>query len=693
MWEMEHYERSVDLFKKVYGQNPTDQTALAGLVEGLNKLDRKKEALPYLNELVRLQPTNRGLRRYLAFLLYDSENYDKARAHFTILARNEDVELDVLRKTARTYERLALDRQASEYWERVLARDPENIAAHTFLAGYYENIKQQERALAHLEAILAYAPDEVSYAHLGKTYEMAGNHDKALTYYGKYLVQYPDDHETLQRIEAINNARAEKRQTREALSPSRAVNVQALRKKLQMKIDDLAAGHRYREAIPVYRQLFEISPADSGTLETLGRNLTAISKNEGINAMVTFLADVALNNKAVYRSLAKLLRSKGQQDELLAVLNEIHGFDPGDNLTTQELALLCLERGELEAAEVFFAKLSDSQCRNVRCLEGRALLAEKLYLPAHRLRDYQALLKLQPDRNEIRLAVIGLAAEMGLLDAAVFHAGYLQYFTSADKDLEPKILLADAYRESGYLARAIERYRSALNLTSEQTESLHGLRIRSWLGIAESYEKLGLLYEAEQTLRAALVHEKNRIPVLEALFYLFLRADRIDDSEIWLTALNQEIQEFQERGPASENPAWKKEFLQAQMYGAANDHDLAIELYNKALALLPQKESSKTRVQGMQKAVSENVIQTHMARSFFKKGEYAAAEKIILGLQNNEALALELQVLLEQVYRSWGRTALADSLAARTEEYAAEDFGRQLALAGLYRTYNDPFRQ
>ena len=29
-------------------------------------------------------------------------------------------------------------------------------------------------------------------------------------------------------------------------------------------------------------------------------------------------------------------------------------------------------------------------------------------------------------------------------------------------------------------------------------------RIHSWLGIAESYKKLGLLYEAEQTLRAAL---------------------------------------------------------------------------------------------------------------------------------------------------------------------------------------------
>jgi tetratricopeptide (TPR) repeat protein len=36
MWEMGQYERAVDLFRKVHDKNPTDQTALAGLVEGLN---------------------------------------------------------------------------------------------------------------------------------------------------------------------------------------------------------------------------------------------------------------------------------------------------------------------------------------------------------------------------------------------------------------------------------------------------------------------------------------------------------------------------------------------------------------------------------------------------------------------------------------------------------------------------------
>ena len=81
MWEMGQYERAVDLFKRVYEKNPSDQTALAGLVEGLTKLDRKSEALPYLEQLSRQEPANRGVRRYLAFLLYEAGNYEKARPH------------------------------------------------------------------------------------------------------------------------------------------------------------------------------------------------------------------------------------------------------------------------------------------------------------------------------------------------------------------------------------------------------------------------------------------------------------------------------------------------------------------------------------------------------------------------------------------------------------------------------------
>ena len=113
-------------------------------------------------------------------------------------------------------------------------------------------------------------------------------------------------------------------------------------------------------------------------------------------------------------------------------------------------------------------------------MEARASLAEKLNLPAQKLQDYEALLKLQPNRYELRIEAIALAAHMGLLDTTVFHAGYLQFFQAVKEDFEFKILLADAYRESGYLAGAVERYRDFLEQTSGENEATtRHLRIRS----------------------------------------------------------------------------------------------------------------------------------------------------------------------------------------------------------------------
>jgi tetratricopeptide (TPR) repeat protein len=693
MWEMEHYARAVDLFKKAYDKNPSDQTALAGMVEGLNKLDRKNEALPYLDELVRQEPTNRGVRRYLAFLLYEFENYQKAKAHLTILSRNEDVELDVLYKTARTYERLGFDQQASEYWERVLAREPENIEAHMFLASYYEKVEQLDRSLSHLEAILAHSPDDVvSHARLGKTYEMAGEYDKALTYYEKYLAQFPNDQAVMQRIVSINAANENRKQNKESFPYPPVIDDQELTDKLKETIQNLEATGRYQEALPVYRQLLEISPEDTGILVALANNLIVIGENEGNTSMESYLSDAVPDNMSIYRSMVELLRRMGREDELLTVMTKIHELDPGDNFTTQELALLYLKRGELELSRKYFAELSDALCRNVECLEGRASLAEKLYLPAHRLQDYETLLKLQPSRYDIRLKVIALAADMGLLDTAVFHAGYLQFFTSGNENLEPKILLADAYRESGYLTRAIKRYKNIIEHTSKQTE-LNEFRIRSWLGIAESYKKLGLVYEAEQSLRTALVHVENRIPILEALFYLFLESGHIYESEIWLRSLNREIEGLQKSSPVQGNWDWKIEFLQAEMYAAANDHDLAIDLYRQAEALLPQYETNEPWDQGFKVVTSGFLLRTQMALSLLHAGEYAEAEKIVLGLQKRNERELELQVLLEQIYRDWGKIANADNWAGEAEDYAAQDFGRQLSLAGLYKKHEDTPRQ
>ncbi|MFC1843374.1 tetratricopeptide repeat protein [Thermodesulfobacteriota bacterium] len=692
MWEMEQYERAVDLFKKIYLSNPTDQIALAGLVEGLTKLDRKNEAIPYLEQLSRQEPTNRGVRSYLANLFFDQENFEKARPHLTILARNEEAEPEVLYKTAKTYGHLGLEQEATVYWERLLARESENLEAHTFLAGYYEKAGQLDRALSHLKALVDYKQgDAASFAHLGETYEKTGDHEKALFYYEKYLDQFPEDRSVKRRLESIITASSSKKKHQASLDHYFDTDSETKSASLRKVIMQYKAEGRYQEAIPLYRQLLELSPNDPEILATLADVLLAVGEDKGKSAMTRYLSNIAPENLAVYRSMAELLRKLKRNEELIEILHKIHEIAPEDSAAIQELAILYLGKNNLSMSQDYFTKLSENDCKNIQCLQARALLSEKINLPEHELRDHEALLEKYPDRYLVRLRVIDLAARMGLLDTAVYHAGYLRNMPSIGETPELKISLADAYRESGYFMSARKRYRNIVEKLSlkKDVEAEH-FRIRSWLGIAESYKESGLFYEAEQTLRMALAAAEYRSPILEALFELSLARGDVVLAEIWLQAIIHELNSLRPDVIPQNDYVWKIHILRAEMFNVVGDYGQAVEESRKAQTYLDKYGNGDTSFKDFFKyKTPEFIVRINMAANLMYAGQYTEAEKITLDLRDNYGMEAEPYVLLGQIYQNWGKYSQADKIALETDFFTKEDFGRQLALAKLYRKYNN----
>jgi tetratricopeptide (TPR) repeat protein len=692
MWEMKQYKRAVDLFKKIYLSNPADQLALAGLVEGLTKLDRKSEAIPYLEQLSRQEPTNRGVRSYLASLFFDQENFEKARPHLTILARNEEAEADILYKTAKTYDHLGMEQEAAVYWERLLVREPENVEAHTFLARYYEKAGQFDRALSHLKILVDYKQaDAELFARLGKIYEKTGEYENALLYYGKYLDQFPEDRAVKRRLEDMALAGRSMKEPQASREDYLGTDSEKKSAGLRKVIMQYKTDGRYQDALPLYTQLLELSPNDPETLETLADLLLAVGENEGKGSMTSYLLNIAPENLAVYRSMAELLRKLKRDEELIEILHKIHEIVPGDTTVIQELAILYLDKNDLFLSRDYFTKLSENNCRNIECLHARARLSEKLNLPEHELRDYEALLEKQPDRYEVRLKVIDLAAQMGLLDSAVYHAGYLRNMPSIGETPVLKVSLADAYRESGYFMRARKRYRNIIEklLLKKDAEAEH-FRIRSWLGIAVSYKELGLFYEAEQILRMALAAEEYRLPILEALFELSLANGNTEHGEIWLQAI---IKEFDRLGlgaiPHNEY-AWKIHILKAEMYNHEGDYEQAVEQSRKAQVYLEKFGNGDISIKDtITHKKPEFIVRINMAANLMYAGRYAEAEKIIDALRQNYWMEAEPYVLLEQVYRNGGKYSQAEKTAIDAEIFAKEDFGRQLNLAKLYRKYKN----
>jgi tetratricopeptide (TPR) repeat protein len=690
MWEMGRYERAVTLFEKVLSGDPSDRAALAGLVEALVKQDRKADAVPPLEKLVNQEPTNRGIRRYLAFLLFETGNYEKAIAHLTVLARNENAESDILHKIASAFEHLGRKEQAVVYWERILAREPENIAAHLFLDDYFEEKGQTDRVLLHLQKAVTFNPgDRTACIRLAKTYQTRGEYEKALACFMEYLQRFPADSAILQQAERMTAllAREEK-----VVTPAPNEVVTGRRDEAAQLLDGIGllrdAG-RLEDAGPLYRQLIGIGADHASARKTLAADLVLLAEKNGREAMLRFLATVAEDSAGLYRSIAEELRSLAHQDELLVVLEKIHGLDPGDTFANRELALLAFSRGDWQKSREYFAGLADAGCRNSRCMVEQARLAENIDLPVQGLQAYEILLQQQPGRLDIRMKAIGLAARLGFLDRAVFHGTYLQMFQQGNENFASQLLLADAYRDAGYLSRAEVRYRSIIAATARRNDAEgRELRINARLALVAAYESAGLPYEAEQALRIALVEEKHRAAVLESLFYLFLRTEHVQESEIWLEALSRAL-----AGSAEEdirlNGAWKEEFLQAEMYSAAGDYDLAVDLYREAETLLLESQSSQGQPHDSGHEATLLQIRTQLAVNLLHEGRYSEAVGTVLDLQKNHGGKLELLVLLEEIYRAWGRASQAGKIAEEARSYARHDSGRQLRLAATYRKYGN----
>ena len=692
MLEMNQYDRAEDLFSKVYEINSTDQTALAGLVEALSKLGKKDEALPYLEQLSRQDPTNRGVRRYLAFLYYDAGNYEKAKVQLSILARNEDVEPDVLFKTAKTYENLGMEDQAAFYWERMLAREPDNIEAHAYLAKYYEKKGQFDKALSHLQAGLAANPDDpASLVRIAEAYAKVGEYEKSLTYYKRYLEKYPDDLQILRRVETINTAQLEKNQVFRSQGLLFIPEGKEKKEELLNTIHQYETAGRYLDALPLYRKLLELSPEDPDVIAALVSDLLVIGEKEGRLKIVQHLSEIVSDNLAIYRAIASMLQRLEREDELVAILSKILELDPEDNATRQELAIIYLQKGDLEQSRHYFAEIPDSSCMNAECLQFRGLLSEKLNLPQHGLGDYELLLQEQPDRYDIRKRALSLSVKLGLLDRAVYHAGYLQQMVSGKESLELKMLLAELYKITGYFNRAVERYQHIIDETRlQKDEGNNRIRIRSWLGMAESYKETGLFYEAEQTLRSALAIEEDLQPLLTALFQLSLESGNLPKSQIWLQALIHEM-EMTPLGRTTQTDTNVKILsFQAEAQAAAGD-------YHSAFAQLEKAQKLLAKPQGWDDFYDEVspdfALRLKMAEYSMRAGDTETAENNLISLRYDYGARPEIFVLLEQVYHLTGQEEKARNLKHETEIYADEDSGRQLRLAELFRKYNDPDQQ
>ncbi len=278
---------AIQEYEQLYSSAP-DETEIVPVLEGLVmalKLQKRDagDIIPYLEQLINLQPDNTGWQVELAALAIEEGQLDKAEK---VLAGLEQGTLDdvYFRLQALLQEKQGHMDAAAGYWQQLVSVDPDNIEAHTQLYRYYRDRQMWRMSLKHVEVLLKKTPHDTGLLETAAELNARlGRIDRALEYYEYILAVQPANRNVLQK------------------------------KRLAQK--------------------------------QLAKDLVVLVENDGSQQLWQDLVKVTSDRPGVYHEIAGILREKGKFDELIEVLTLIVEENPHDEKSLKELAGLLEQRG------------------------------------------------------------------------------------------------------------------------------------------------------------------------------------------------------------------------------------------------------------------------------------------------------------------------------------------------------------
>lgn len=532
------FSHSLDLFKRGAGATGLDDPlVVSGMVNALYALGKDEECLALLTNLLRYNPENDRLILDFTLLAFRLKRYDLAQKYIAQLASQKD-SAPFLLLAARVYVELGQVQEAVGYWQQLLALRPGNIEACEYLAQYYENHGVAGGAISCLLVLLEQRSQTSIYQkRVGLAYLKAGQFDKALPYLEQYLLENPNDIDSVRAMIKIQAAKGEKDATLATLEHYFSIESRPAKGNLQQAAQLYSEGGFFQEAIPIYRRLLDMTPNDPKFMWALAQTLLASGNEEEALTAWQELAGVAPGAIEVYRPIAALLERLGRKRELLEVLTIINGLDPTGQTVIFKLAGLHFARHEFSKAMFFLDQFIGPQRQRREFFRWRGTIWLQRGELAKALQDFEALLEIAPALDDIRLQCVWLAGLVDNLQAVKRHVAYLGHPAKKLARLT-KIIMARAFFDSGDFARAEELYRDVVEgLTAKKMiGGKNEIVFAAFKGLAELLTVEGLPYEAEEVLRQGVALNGDSRFINE-LFKLALGKGKFIEAKGWLDLL------------------------------------------------------------------------------------------------------------------------------------------------------------
>jgi len=502
--------------------------------------------------------------------LMSEGEYDKARLEF----RNA---IQINPTVAEPYYQLSLIDEKNQNWKEMYANlraaeslDPENPKIILKLGQIEVVSGQLEEALASAEKVLAVEPDNIEALLLRANVRMKQeNFGQAQKDINRAI---EIDAKSLDALSYQVMIYKELKKYPEALSAAEralAVHPEAMPiKMIQLTIFDEQKNYQQMESL--YRDIMGSYPNENWVVFSLVKLLNdALDRHEDAkNELRKYITANPEDTEAkiVFVSLV----NTENKDQALNEMDKFIAEEP-DNIDLRFARIdLLSQQGKTQQLREDLNAIVNSDPTGENGLRAKANLAaleasEDNFIEAEKLAD--EVLTIAPEDETALLLKAKLQLREDKLDAAISNLRILVR-NNPNSD-EALVLLGQAYSNSGSTQLAESSYRQALNANAGNVQA--ALAVSRELMQAEDYDR------AERILANALGNNINNQELLQALAQVrILKQDWAGTGET-IDKLN-----------ADGTSTAVSHLLSGKMYQGLEDYLLAIDEYNKALAINPQ---------------------------------------------------------------------------------------------------------
>jgi len=272
---------------------PDALQALRGFIDALEKQGNREAQLPLLELLLLRTPEDFTLLKRTGALALALGKPEKTKNLLLPALDKHSDDAGLMKLLARTEDALHDSEKAAEYWQQLVALEPDDIYANAWLAKYYLKKGNTGMALLHVERQLKIDPINADLilqaAHLHKE---RGRHGKALDYLSLYLELVPAD----------SGVRQERERIRGELSDGLIALLTGKKDNIEHLWRDVGTMSRDREGVFLH----------------LADQLRKNGEKEKRTDVLLFLHRRLPSDKHIYQELVPLLREEGRMDELNA---------------------------------------------------------------------------------------------------------------------------------------------------------------------------------------------------------------------------------------------------------------------------------------------------------------------------------------------------------------------------------------